>query len=103
MRLHEIEVENFGMFRGSRVGFGDGRFHLVCGPNEAGKSTLLQLIRELLFGFAVRNPYAFPEHDGEMAATLSAEMRDGTHIRFRRRKGRSQYRDGRGGWNRPHI
>jgi len=88
MRLHKIEVENFGIYRGSDVGFGDGRFHLVCGPNEAGKSTLLQLIRELLFGFAVRNPYAFPEHDGEMAATLSAEMRDGTHIRFRRRKGR---------------
>jgi uncharacterized protein YhaN len=87
MRLHKIEVENFGMFHGTNVGFGDGRFHLVCGPNEAGKSTLLQLIRELLFGFAVRNPYAFPDHDGEVAATLSAEMRDGTRIRFRRRKG----------------
>ena len=88
MRLQEIEVENFGILHGSRVGFGDGRFHLVCGPNEAGKSTLLQLIREVLFGFVVRNPYAFPEHDGEMAATLSAEMRDGSRIRFRRRKGR---------------
>jgi uncharacterized protein YhaN len=87
MRLHKIEVENFGIFRGSDVDFGDGRFHLVCGPNEAGKSTLLQLIRELLFGFVVRNPYAFPEHDGEMAATLSAEMGDGSSIRFRRRKG----------------
>jgi uncharacterized protein YhaN len=87
MRLHKIEVENFGIFHGTDVCFGDGCFNLVCGPNEAGKSTLLQLIRELLFGFAVRNPYAFPEHDGEMAATLSAEMRDGTRIRFRRRKG----------------
>ena len=89
MRLLEIEVENFGMFRGSRIGLGDGRFHLVCGPNEAGKSTLLQLMRELLFGFAVRNPYAFPEHDGQMAATALAEMKDGTRIRFRRRKGRA--------------
>ena len=89
MRLLEIEVENFGMFRGSRLGFGDGRFHLVCGPNEAGKTTLLQLIRELLFGFAVRNPYAFPEHEGEMAATVVAEMKDATRIRFRRRKGRA--------------
>ena len=88
MRLREIEVENYGLFRGTKLGFGDGRFHLVCGPNEAGKSTLLQLIRELLFGFVVRgNPYAFPEHDGEMAATASAEMKDGTRIRFRRRKG----------------
>ena len=90
MRLHEIKVENFGMLRGKEIRFGDGRFHLVCGPNEAGKTTLLQLIRELLFGFAVQNPYAFPEHDGEMAATALAEMKDGTRIRFRRRKGRTK-------------
>jgi uncharacterized protein YhaN len=87
MRLLEIEVENFGMFHGTSVSLGDGRFHLVCGPNEAGKSTLLQLMRELLFGFPIRNPYAFAEHDGEMAATALAEMRDGSRIRFRRRKG----------------
>ncbi len=87
MRLLEIEVENFGMFHGTSVSLGDGRFHLVCGPNEAGKSTLLQLMRELLFGFPIRNPYAFAEHDGEMAATALAEMKDGSRIRFRRRKG----------------
>jgi uncharacterized protein YhaN len=87
MRLLNIEVENFGMFRETSVSLGDGRFHLVCGPNEAGKSTLLQLMRELLFGFPIRNPYAFAEHDGEMAATALAEMRDGARITFRRRKG----------------
>ena len=87
MRLLEIEVENFGMFSGTNVRLGDGAFHLVCGPNEAGKSTLLQLVRELLFGFPIRNPYAFAEHDGEMAATALAEMKDGSRIRFRRRKG----------------
>ena len=87
MRLLEIEVENFGMFHRTSVSLGDGRFHLVCGPNEAGKSTLLQLMRELLFGFPSRNPYAFAEHDGEMAATALAEMKDGSRIRFRRRKG----------------
>ncbi len=87
MRLLEIEVENFGMFQETSLRLGDGRFHLVCGPNEAGKSTLLQLMRELLFGFPIRNPYAFAEHDGEMAATALAEMKDGSRIRFRRRKG----------------
>ena len=88
MRLHEIKVENFGMFRGTELDSATGRFHLVCGPNEAGKSTLLQLIRELLFGFAVQNPYAFPDHAGEMAAEVSAEMKDGARIHFRRRKGK---------------
>jgi uncharacterized protein YhaN len=87
MRLREIEIENFGVFRGYKLCLGDGKLHLVCGPNEAGKSTLLQLIREVLFGFAVRNPYAFDDITGEMAATAVVEMADGSRVRFRRRKG----------------
>ena len=88
MRLLEIEAENFGVFHGTKIRLGDGQFHLICGPNEAGKTTLLQLIREVLFGFPIRNPYAFGENVGEMAATALGEMKDGSRIRFRRRKGR---------------
>ncbi len=89
MKLRELEIECFGIFSGHRVRFpGDG-LQVVYGPNEAGKSTLLQLIREVLFGFPVRSPYAFTEHVGEMAATATIELGDGTHLRFRRRKGRT--------------
>lgn len=89
MKLREIEVENYGMFQSRVFQFGDGPFQLVFGPNEAGKTTLLQLIRELLFGFAIRNnPYDFPEHSGEMAATGLLELANGSRVRFRRRKGR---------------
>ena len=89
MKLRELEIECFGIFSGHRVCFpGDG-LQVVYGPNEAGKSTLLQLIREVLFGFPVRSPYAFTEHAGEMAATATIELGDGTHLRFRRRKGRT--------------
>ncbi len=88
MRIRTITIEQFGIFSGHEIEFPGDSLQIVYGPNEAGKSTLLQLIRELLFGFAVRNPYAFADHAAEMAATATLEMADGAQVRFRRRKGR---------------
>ncbi|MBC8355796.1 MAG: AAA family ATPase [Planctomycetes bacterium] len=88
MRLRELEVEHFGVFSDQSLEF-DAGFSLVFGPNEAGKSTLLQLIREMLFGFkAQQNPYVFEQHSGEMAGIASFDMHDGSQLRFRRRKGK---------------
>lgn len=89
MKLLEVDIENFGIFTGQRLQFGTGGFHLIHGPNEAGKSTLLQLIRELLFGFPHSSPFAFDSHKGEMAATVRAQLDDGRQLQFRRRKGRN--------------
>ncbi|MBI2480972.1 MAG: AAA family ATPase, partial [Planctomycetia bacterium] len=88
MKLRELDIEHFGVFSGQTLEFDRG-FSLVFGPNEAGKSTLLQLIRELLFGFKpLQNPYVFDDHGGEMAATAMFDVSDGTQLRFRRRKGK---------------
>ncbi|MDA1052450.1 MAG: AAA family ATPase [Planctomycetota bacterium] len=88
MKLRTLEIEHFGMFSGQTLEF-DAGFALVFGPNEAGKSTLLQLVRELLFGFKpIQNPYVFDDHAGEMAATAALDVSDGTQLRFRRRKGK---------------
>lgn len=89
MRIREVEIEHFGMLHGLRLELPGDLPHVVFGPNEAGKSTLLQVIRELLFGFPTRNRYAFEDHAGEMAATAMLELANGGHLRFRRRKGRS--------------
>ena len=86
MKLLELDIENFGIFSAFQLQFGAG-FQLVYGENEAGKSTLLQLIREMLFGFPHQNPYAFERHQGEMAASARVELADGTPVCFRRRKG----------------
>ncbi|MBC8871819.1 MAG: AAA family ATPase [Planctomycetes bacterium] len=87
MKLRRLEIENYGLFSGAEFDFNDG-FQLIFGLNEAGKSTLLQAIREVLFGFPTRSRYAFASHAGEMAATASLDMNDGTQLRYRRRKGR---------------
>lgn len=84
MKLRALDIEHFGVFSGQTLEF-DSRFSLVFGPNEAGKSTLLQLIRELLFGFRpLQNPYVFHDHAGEMAATARFDVSNGTTLRFRR-------------------
>ena len=88
MKLRELDIEHFGIFSQYQVSFANTGLQTVFGPNEAGKSTLLQLIREMLFGFAERNRYVLAEHTGEMAATALIELANGKHVRYRRRKGR---------------
>lgn len=87
MKLLHLEVENYGLFSRRSLDLDRG-FQLLHGPNEAGKSTLLQLVREMLFGFPIKNRYHFETHAGEMAGEAIAEMADGRRIRFRRRRGR---------------
>ena len=89
MKIREIDIENFGIFTDRHFDFGETPFQLIHGPNEAGKSTLLQLLRQLLFGFPTRSPYQFETHSGEMAARALIDVADGRRISFRRRKGRN--------------
>lgn len=87
MKLESLEIDNFGVFSGNRLQFASG-FQVIYGPNEAGKSTLLQLIRELLFGFPHRSPYSFDV--GRLEAEATIRLRDTQRITFRRRKGRGR-------------
>ena len=58
MWLSRLDLLAFGKFTDVRLDLGPG-FHLVYGPNEAGKSTTLRAIRQLLFGFDERTPDNF--------------------------------------------
>ena len=53
MWLSRLDLLAFGKFTGVRLNLGPG-FHLIYGPNEAGKSTTLRAIRQFLFGFDER-------------------------------------------------
>lgn len=87
MKLESLDIENFGVFSGKKLQL-QPDFQVIYGPNEAGKSTLLQLIRELLFGFPHRSPYSFDSAKIEAEATI--RLRDSQRIKFRRRKGRGR-------------
>lgn len=78
MRLERLDLTRYGHFTDRTIDFGgqeEGRpdFHVIHGPNEAGKSTLFSAWLDLLYGIDSRTPYNFL-HDYKtmrIGATLS--------------------------------
>lgn len=86
MRLLRLYVRNYGHFENREFDLSAPGLQVLHGPNEAGKSTLLNFVRELLFGFAERTPYAFRGEKPNGAADLL--LTSGREFRFERYKGR---------------
>jgi chromosome segregation protein len=61
MRLDRLDLTAYGHFTNHTLAFAaDARLHVVYGPNEAGKSTILAAISDLLFGYKAKDhPYTF--------------------------------------------
>jgi uncharacterized protein YhaN len=65
MRLRQLNLDLFGGFTGKQFDFGPRRdvgipdFHVIYGPNEAGKTTTMEGYLRLLYGFPHREPYDF--------------------------------------------
>ncbi|MBP1849654.1 ATP-binding protein [Rhizobium halophytocola] len=64
MRLRKLNLDYFGHFTDKALDFGEARpgipdFHIVYGPNEAGKTTTMEGFLRLLYGFEHREPYDF--------------------------------------------
>ena len=64
MRLQQLDLVRYGKFTERSLDFGESRtgrpdFHLVYGPNEAGKSTLFSGFLDLLFGIERLSTYGF--------------------------------------------
>jgi len=61
MRLSRLSLERFGRFEVCELNFRPGipDLHVIYGENEAGKTTSLAAVSDLLFGFPVRSPYNF--------------------------------------------
>lgn len=51
MKITQLRIERFGVWRGLNIEGLDDGVNLLYGPNEAGKTTLLQFIRGVLYGF----------------------------------------------------
>jgi len=89
MKLRHLELENYGIHVEQSFAFETHSLQIVYGRNEAGKSTLLQAVRELLFGFlhAKINPFAPDSTKKKMKATALLTMADGTDLQVVRRQG----------------
>lgn len=63
MYLKKANLNNFGHFRNRELEFGSG-LNIIMGPNEAGKSTLVEFLRYMVLGKPVRRHPAIPTLDG---------------------------------------
>lgn len=92
MRIRKLRLERFGHFTDAEIDLsasedGASCLHLVLGPNEAGKTTALVAIGDLLFGIHPQSPYNFVHAHREMRLAAELESEDGRRLFVRRRKG----------------
>ena len=72
MNIRELHIEGFGRWHGlSLSGFEPG-INVIYGPNESGKTTLLEFVRSVLYGFGPerRQRYLPPRTGGPAGGSI---------------------------------
>jgi len=91
MRFHRLDLIKYGKFSDRSVEFPVAKqdFHLIVGPNEAGKSTLRSAIVDLLFGIPSRSVHSFLHPLNELRLGAYISNAAGT-LEFQRAKAQKQ-------------
>ncbi len=81
MRINDIQVDGFGIWTGLTVDSLPDGMTLFYGQNEAGKTTLMQFMRTILFGFSEerRDKYIPPVHGGMAGGELHVITSQGNY------------------------
>jgi uncharacterized protein YhaN len=89
MKFDQLQLCPFGPFDALTLDFSGGTqsLHLVCGPNEAGKSTTLRAITGFLYGIPTRSRdgFLYPNSDLRIVARIESKLTG--EITLSRRKG----------------
>jgi len=90
MQLREIHIDGFGIFANKRItGLAPG-INIIYGKNEFGKTTLLEFIRRILFGFPTKkektNLY-LPVQGGSLGGSLKVVLQNGDDLIISRSPG----------------
>jgi len=91
MRINRFELTAFGHFTGWTLDFSAEAtdFHVIFGPNEAGKSSVLRALKAWLFGFPerTRDDFIHPRNQLLVGGELSESGQKLTFFRRKKRKG----------------
>ncbi|MEZ5935931.1 MAG: AAA family ATPase [Alphaproteobacteria bacterium] len=84
MRFRRLDLSRYGHFTDYSVDFGERPsdvpdLHIIYGPNEAGKSTILASILDLLFGIERHSAYGFLHDYRSMRIGAALEVAGTTH------------------------
>jgi uncharacterized protein YhaN len=88
MRFDYLNLRAFGHFTDYELTFDEQKnFHLIYGPNEAGKSTALNSIPHFLFGFPQQTNYSFLHQNSKLRIEGQLHHSSGQRFPYVRRKG----------------
>ena len=78
MRITDLKVDGFGVWSGLELSELSDQLNVFYGANEAGKTTLMQFVRSILYGFSPerRARYLPPVRAGRPGGTLRAVAAD---------------------------
>jgi chromosome segregation protein len=89
MKIEQVDLKAYGHFTNRRLLLGGAaNLHIVCGPNEAGKTTLWRAINGALFGIPERTQDGFRHEARRLRVGLALIARSGERLAVMRRKGR---------------
>lgn len=79
MKIKDFEVDGFGVWKGLEVERVSGELTVFCGYNEAGKTTLMQFVRSMMFGFSPPRleKYSPPVYGGLAGGSLELSTPEG--------------------------
>lgn len=72
MRIKDIQIDGFGVWKGLKLNELPAGVTVLYGPNEAGKTTVMQFVRTVLYGFSAerRSRYLPPLQGGHPGGRL---------------------------------
>jgi len=87
MQIRELHIDGFGIFHNALIKEFRPGINVIFGPNEYGKTTLLEFIRKVLFGFKKRNgdsnDYS-PIHGGNLGGKIVCELANQSNVTISR-------------------
>lgn len=86
MKFATLRLLAFGPFQETTLDLQRDGFHLIYGPNEAGKSSALRAIRQTLYGMDRISQDAFRHTTAALRLGALLQRRDGRTLEFVRRK-----------------
>lgn len=89
MRFNRLDILRYGALTDRSLVFRpDAHLHVIYGPNEAGKSSALAAMSDLMFGFPTAAEYSFLHDANTLRVGAEITGRNGNSLSFRRRRGR---------------
>ncbi|MBE0523054.1 MAG: AAA family ATPase [Methanosarcinales archaeon] len=90
MKILQLNLLAFGHFTDTQIDLSKGEegFHIIYGSNEAGKSSALRALQQMLYGIDTRSSDNFLHHHSKMRIGGVLRHSNGSELDFIRRKGR---------------